>query len=72
MVTLCIFEYSIKLSFFTKILLIPFVLENDSEKIQNIDACEGDSGGPFVVRHPLHEKKFIQIGKYSLISLIYY
>ncbi|XP_060564121.1 prothrombin-like [Ruditapes philippinarum] len=36
--------------------------ENDDEKIQNIDACEGDSGGPFVVRHPLHENKFIQIG----------
>ncbi|XP_060563925.1 complement factor B-like isoform X2 [Ruditapes philippinarum] len=29
---------------------------------QNIDACLGDSGGPFVVRHPTDENKFIQIG----------
>ncbi|XP_060582452.1 uncharacterized protein LOC132738863, partial [Ruditapes philippinarum] len=31
-------------------------------KNQIIDACEGDSGGPFVVRHPLDERKFIQTG----------
>ncbi|XP_045192577.2 complement factor B-like [Mercenaria mercenaria] len=33
---------------------------NGEDKI--IDSCEGDSGGPFVVRHPLNENKYIQIG----------
>ncbi|XP_052219499.1 complement factor B-like isoform X2 [Dreissena polymorpha] len=32
----------------------------DETKI--IDACHGDSGGPFVVQHPGKENKYIQIG----------
>ncbi|XP_053380646.1 sushi, von Willebrand factor type A, EGF and pentraxin domain-containing protein 1-like isoform X2 [Mercenaria mercenaria] len=31
-------------------------------EVKIIDTCTGDSGGPFVVRHPLNENKYIQIG----------
>jgi hypothetical protein len=44
------------------------VLEKVGDEIQYIHACAGDSGGPFVVRHPLNENKFLQIGKYFIIS----
>ncbi|XP_060573470.1 prothrombin-like [Ruditapes philippinarum] len=36
--------------------------EKVGDEIQYIHACAGDSGGPFVVRHPLNENKFLQIG----------
>ncbi|XP_053402346.1 prothrombin-like [Mercenaria mercenaria] len=31
-------------------------------EVKIIDTCIGDDGGPFVVRHPVNENKYIQIG----------